>query len=278
MQANKEKYEEPDFDDELLDESLDNLDLSDDGEEIKKGTPISNDLEDLIDEHEEIVSTLRNGSKGEILDLADEQEQELFEYQNRLKNSYGRARSTMPQIDEEVLDEYLIHHAEKGLVKKVTRKLTDLIPTQNEINEDKILEKIQDFSTNFKERKYIISNDNYILDGHHDWAHGLEEDPDCEVTCYRINLPIGELLRRSNLMKISKQRDLYDNISKCIIYEDLYKSIKDDLIEMKKDFLEKNKLGISYLNILEYLQNENEDLATKENCMIFLNFIKNEEI
>jgi len=80
-----------------------------------------------------------------------------------------------------------------------------------EINEDKILERIKSKSNNYKERKYLLSLDGHILDGHHDWAHGLDIDPETEVDCYRISLPIKVLLNRANRLKIAKKVDIEGN-------------------------------------------------------------------
>lgn len=135
------------------------------------------------------------------------------------KENLGRKRDTMPQIED--FEEVLMHFSNsvnkgKG-VKKVKRKISSLKPAQNEIN----LEKIQNMNVDgydWKSRKFPISKDGYILDGHHAYALGLQLEPDCEVDCYRINLPATEALRRLNLMKVSGKRDLDDNnITKAFI-------------------------------------------------------------
>lgn len=134
-----------------------------------------------------------------------------FQYKQYMDKSKGISREDMPQIHEDNLDDFLIHFASKVPVKKLTRKLCDIKPTQGEINEKKILKKIKKKSTNWKERKYIVSLDGYLLDGHHDWAQGLEMNPEQEVEIYRIGVPIDKLLDRTKRMKITTQRDLSDN-------------------------------------------------------------------
>lgn len=145
-----------------------------------------------------------------IKKIIDSKEDKPFNYEYYLnKYSLNRSRDSMPQIDEDDLDSFILHFANsENKVSKVKMRLFELKPSQNEINIDKVKEKIEEFSENYCSRKYVISKDNYIVDGHHDWAHGLQIDPFCEVDCYKINLPIIELLRRANLLKMTTKRDL----------------------------------------------------------------------
>lgn len=134
-----------------------------------------------------------------------------FEYKKYMDKSIGKTRDEMPQIDPNDIDSFLIHYSSKGVaIKKLDKVLSKLKPTQSDINDDKILKKIKNKS-DWKDRKYIISLDGYLLDGHHDWATGLEFDPEYEVTCYRINLPIKKLITRTNKMSIAYKKDIEDN-------------------------------------------------------------------
>lgn len=134
------------------------------------------------------------------------------------KENLGRKRDTMPQIED--FDKVLMHFSNavnKGCgVNKVRKKLSSLKPAQNEINVEKV-QKMYDDGYDWKSRKYLISKDNYIMDGHHAYALGLQLEPDSEVDCYRVNLKGQELLRRLNLMKASKNLDLNDNITKAFM-------------------------------------------------------------
>lgn len=42
---------------------------------------------------------------------------------------------------------------------------------------------------------FIISEDNYIIDGHHRWLSGMLIDPNVKVHCLKIKLPIADLLK-----------------------------------------------------------------------------------
>lgn len=133
------------------------------------------------------------------------------------KQNLGRKRNTMPQLDK---NDVLIHFSNevgkgKG-VKKVKKSLSKLKPAQEEVNFDKLVD-MQKGGHDWRSREYIISRDNYIIDGHHSYAIGLEEEPDCEVTCYKINLPATDLIKRCNQLKSTKKEDIEGNLTKAII-------------------------------------------------------------
>jgi hypothetical protein len=44
----------------------------------------------------------------------------------------------------------------------------------------------------------MISSDNYVLDGHHQWAKIILTDENKRVDCVRVDLPIRELLDLAN--------------------------------------------------------------------------------
>lgn len=131
--------------------------------------------------------------------------------------SFGRTRDSMPQIDYQDIDSYLIHFANKAKVHKHTTPLNKLKPAQKDIDLSKLADKMIRNSDEWKSRKYICSKDNYIIDGHHDYAHGLEQDPEFEVTVYKVNLPVKELLRRSSLLKFSYHKDLADKLIESVL-------------------------------------------------------------
>jgi hypothetical protein len=76
----------------------------------------------------------------------------------------------------------------------------DLKPIQRQIYYDKSMgETIKqgvDKSINFVTNKsfFIISGDNYIIDGHHRYLSALLLDPSAKVNALKINLPINKLL------------------------------------------------------------------------------------
>jgi len=138
-----------------------------------------------------------------------------FKYSSYI--SLGKKRSEMPQIDKDNYLDVINHFASKdGIkVKKSIKALNKLNPSQNEFNNDKITSILKDLSNGEKFKViFFISKDNYIVDGHHNWAAGLEFDENMEVTCYKINLPIKDLLKRLNLMKITTKEDVNGQVKK----------------------------------------------------------------
>lgn len=118
-----------------------------------------------------------------------------------------RSRDKMPQIDSEDLIRFLLHFSQKGApvqTKKI--QLNKIKPAQNEFNDGKIL-KIFEASAH-KGSKFVISKDGYLLDGHHRWAAGLEDDPEQEVEVYQIDLPIKRLIHRANQLGFTTKSDV----------------------------------------------------------------------
>lgn len=134
------------------------------------------------------------------------------------KPNLGRKRESMPQIEN--MDEVIIHFSDKvgsgKGVKKLKKSISKLKPSQDEVSIDK-LKKMQEDGYDWRNRMYLISRDNYLMDAHHAYAIGLEEEPDYQVTCYKVNLPAKELIKRCNLLKNTKNVDISDNLTKAFL-------------------------------------------------------------
>lgn len=197
------------------------------------------DLYELHNQEKELQTKL-SSSLNKYLEKLQKGESKL-KYQDKMKSSLGKKRTEMPQVDSDNVADFVLHFDKKVGVKKVNRKLSKLKPAQDEINEDKLYHfaagKFSD--SDKKKNKYIISNDNYILDGHHRWAADVEfADDNEEVECYRINLPAKELIRQANRLKMTKQVDIDDKtFKKAILTIAKAKQegfIKEDLLELVK--------------------------------------------
>jgi ADP-ribose pyrophosphatase YjhB (NUDIX family) len=139
-------------------------------------------------------------------------EYQKFQYSYYTSKSLGRKRESMPQISINRLEDFILHFQGKSKGVKVSKKMKmvkDLKPSQSDFNNNKIFGMIM--SGDVPDNKFIISKDCYIVDGHHRWATLLELNPNQEVPVYQINLPIKELLRRSNLLKMTGKSDIEDN-------------------------------------------------------------------
>lgn len=125
------------------------------------------------------------------------------------KHNIGRSRDQMPQIDSDEDKQSVLDHFEKKVgITKTTKKLKKLKPSQNEINQDKVLSMLS--SDMELDNEYIISNDGYMVDGHHRWAADLELDGDKKVDVIVIDLSIKDLLKRMNQLKVTNKRDVQD--------------------------------------------------------------------
>ena len=101
----------------------------------------------------------------------------------------------------------------------------------------------EDKKQGWKSRKYIISLDGYLLDGHHSWAAGLEKDEEASVDVYRVNLPIAKLITRTNKMKIAKKVDIADkDIKKA---EDIIQLIVDNPQRYSEDNVRRAKVYLA---------------------------------
>lgn len=160
------------------------------------------------------ISDLHLLFSDEIFKSEDGEKTGKLRYQDKMESSLNYKREDMPQIDSDSIGDFIIHFGEKAGIKKVKKTISKLKPSQGEINDDKVHDVIgEQFSEGYDGSKvrYIISSDDYILDGHHRWAGDLELDPNKKVECYQVNLPIKILIQRAKKLKISNKRDIQDN-------------------------------------------------------------------
>ena len=85
------------------------------------------------------------------------------------------------------------------IVKSISEKLGNLIPIQSEIYLDKCVPRMAENGSKdrirwIKSTIFLISNDNFIIDGHHRFATGMLIDPKMKVNCVSIDLPIMKLI------------------------------------------------------------------------------------
>lgn len=208
--------------------------------EIKKGFEDAHfaDLYECHCEKENIMSNLSLQVNARLESLQKGKNE--FQYTDKMKHSLGYARKDMPQVDADNVTDFVLHFNDKVGVKKVKRKLSSLKPSQSEMNDDKVYHFVgQGIDGKNTKNKYIISNDNYILDGHHRWAADLElSNDEDEVSCYKINLPAKELIKQANKLKMTKNVDIDDDtLKKALITIALAKAqgfLSEDLVNLVK--------------------------------------------
>ena len=121
---------------------------------------------------------------------------------DKLQNSLGYKRKEMPQINKEDLSDILSYVKSKygeGAITYEKRQLDSIKFSQKEVNFLKVYEKVA--TNNWQKREYLVSKDNYLIDGHHDASAGLLRIGTFDVNCIIINLPARELIQEANKLK-----------------------------------------------------------------------------
>lgn len=101
-------------------------------------------------------------------------------------------RSIMPQIKSDnraAMVNLLRAHGVDYI--KTTAKPVDLKPTQAEYSTEK-LEKAKSYDG--PQRAILVSEDNHVVDGHHQYLAALQSDPNAEIPVFRIKAPIMHVL------------------------------------------------------------------------------------
>jgi hypothetical protein len=158
----------------------------------------------------DIIEQIHNGSfvrfKKIIGDrLSEEQSKVLYqkikkslnlkEHYLPVEDSLGIPRYKMPQIRGEDRTEFFGYLQSKG--HKITRcavKLKSIKCTQRELNAFNIEKKIKKIQSR-EVYPIIISKDNYILDGHHNFKAASIININATYPCFRVSLNIHELLK-----------------------------------------------------------------------------------
>jgi hypothetical protein len=138
-------------------------------------------------------------------DLAQTRE---FKYKDRLKDSLGLRRCELPQIDQNNFMDILRDLQENVTVVEAEVPLTQLKPSQGEFDEEKIISMLANFDR--PTIKYIVSQDGYIMDGHHDWASRLEEDETGIADVLMVGMSAQDLIDYLNATGVFHKVDIDD--------------------------------------------------------------------
>lgn len=207
--------------------------LQDKYNQVQQLKKAENDLYSCIKDHCQLLKAINTSQTGD------------FKYKKYLLNTLNRTRDTMPQIDSDNIDDVILHFQGKSPDSKVTKEnisLSDLKFAQNEINEDKVLEILENIDPD-KLTRFLVSKDNYIIDGNHRICALCEIDEEMEVPCYKIHLDAKEAIRRLNLMKITRNDDITkgeDDDS----FEIIQKAFNDDLITPEQYYQAKQQYDL----------------------------------
>lgn len=104
----------------------------------------------------------------------------------------GVPRAEMPQVKSEARGALVNFLRARNMpAKAVMVKPSDLKPTQAEFSPQKV-QAAREFSGS--ERPVLISSDNHLVDGHHQWMAGLQDDPKTPMPAIKIDAPIDKVL------------------------------------------------------------------------------------
>lgn len=183
------------------------------------------------------------------------------------KYSLDKTREEMPQINSKEDHDSIVDHFDKKVGVELQKvKVSDIKPTQNEINKQKVLSMMA--SDKSLDNVFIVSNDHYLVDGHHRWANLLELNESQYVEVVVIDLPILQLLKRLNQMKATINKDIDDNVEFKLkfhyIYEILPKSVLKDIDSITNNG-DHYVLNLTRKVHLTRLLSEHFDVSTQNN-------------
>ena len=144
----------------------------------------------------EINSDNNNGVKIDCDDITGKQ----YKYKKggRLeypKDSLGIARKDMPQIRKKHYPEFFEELKKENIDYRIEEiNPRDYKPTQSYINLERITE-IEEAPAYNKKKSILVSNDNYVLDGHHRWYYKRKIND--TIPAIIVDLPIRELIERA---------------------------------------------------------------------------------
>lgn len=115
-------------------------------------------------------------------------------------------RKHLPQITSDNLKKFLKFLKNNGIELSIEKiPVKDLKPMQGHLN----AEKIKSMSKNKGSLKpVIISDDNYILDGHHGWAARYLSDKNYLAKCIKANVDASELYNTAMEFKPAKYKGI----------------------------------------------------------------------
>lgn len=131
---------------------------------------------------------------------------------NYCDKNLGLSRKKMPQLNDDVLKKYIKYLRSKK-IKVYRRKYSvhNIKPSQNELYKPAIKKKQRSIKKKGLKKMdpIVISNNNYILDGHHRWATmkdcsinikkcSKKNDFPQKILAYKIDMPIRKLIKNAN--------------------------------------------------------------------------------
>lgn len=121
---------------------------------------------------------------------------EMVEQVQRLQGTLNIPRNKMPQIRADDINDFIKSLKTQGVdISKRNVSVKNLKPTQNEINMEKVKTKYEKIKDGGEIKPFIVSYDNFILDGHHQLFALKSLDKDTTVACYVVGVKMKDLLQ-----------------------------------------------------------------------------------
>jgi hypothetical protein len=165
-------------------------------------------------------------------------------------------------LSEELINQFItkIKDVDNLLVVKTQKSIYDLKPTLKNIKKNKIQKMKQNINTSKIIKPIIISNDNFIIDGHHRWyvrknlietnTNGLndEEVYNENINVVIIDYKIKTVLRKLKEFKINYNKNSLSNsvldINKIQNGKKLIKNLKRDIQLLEENYNQVNKMKL----------------------------------
>jgi len=216
-------------------------------ENFKANTTIKIDTDsdnDNDNDNDNIQIDSVENKRGELKDQLDNQKNEVL--QQRANPKIDKINSL---ISTKLIDKFInkLKKHDNSLISYKSINVNDIHNTISELDSKKIKSFIDSFSKDkiVGNTPIVLSNDNFIVDGHHRWyAYKLyiedEKTADETMNVIVIDLPLNKLINRMQEYKIEYNENIYDKFkldsksmnkaSKCI------KTIKDNINELDNHY------------------------------------------
>lgn len=123
--------------------------------------------------------------------------------------SLGVARAAMPQVASAHVAAFLAEAEASGVsVRRGKRKVSELRPTQKELSLEKAHAMLEAVPEAALAKAVLVSEDGYLLDGHHRWAALSLMSAEVEVEAVVLGLPIEALLERAHAFEKVAYKEL----------------------------------------------------------------------
>lgn len=125
------------------------------------------------------------------------------------KGSKDIPRKLMPQIYDVAAFSKTIKSKYGVKSHRAKMSMDMLTPSQSEINEERVDSVIADIKTGKLKHKnpIVVSQDGFVVDGHHRWAAYKKHNPDLEIPVLVVEAPIQDALGLS--IAVSKKREAF---------------------------------------------------------------------